>query len=218
MNLSKYLSIHTLNWIYVVHAICNLSRSPTDYFWWQKRQSSTICWKTYTQCIYYFDFPYFSECPLAEFVTSPFDHEKIPFVFLPLASGQAVYPSARIKIGDGDIVESQSSSSSSSSSLFASDKTSTTSSGESKEDNQDNPEPICVVSSTDLMYKDGWHNLEKIYNGLHPSPLHASNNGATTQSSQNFYHHPLRLVQQPNAKTQLQVKLINWNIFLYIQI
>ena len=136
----------------------------------------------------------FSECPLAEFVTSPSDHEKIPFVFLPLASGQAVYPSARIKIGGG----------------VMNDPNLGNSQDHESRNEKSEEEPICVVSSTDLMYKDGWNNLEKIYNGLHSVPLRApsSNVGKPESAQNNFYHHPLRLVQQPNAKTQLQVNIL----------
>ena len=138
-------------------------------------------------------------------MTSPLDQEKIPFVFLPLASGQAVYPSARIKISDGDHSDLALSPSSSS---YISEKVKSTSPGDESNVNEDNDEPICVVSSTDLMYRDGWNNLEKIYNSLSSSSLHPSTgkNDANSQASENFYHHPLRLVQQPNAKTSLQVK------------
>ena len=148
---------------------------------------------------------FFSECPLAEFVTSPLDQEKIPFVFLPLASGQAVYPSARIKISDGDHSDLAISPSSSS---YISENLKSTSPGDESNVNNDIDEPICVVSSTDLMYRDGWNNLEKIYNSLSSSSLHSTSgkNDANSKTSDNFYHHPLRLVQQPNAKTSLQVK------------
>ena len=101
---------------------------------------------------------FFSECPLAEFVTSPSDQEKIPFVFLPLASGQAVYPSARIRISGGDYPDL----------AYSSDPASfTKDNGKNKplpgDVSEDGNDPICVVSSTDLMYRDGWNNLEKIY-------------------------------------------------------
>ena len=144
---------------------------------------------------------FFAECPLAEFVTSPSDQEKIPFVFLPLASGQTVYPSARIRILDDD---ESAPISLSEASPFTSDNFKTTSTGEEANVNEDK-EPICVVSSTDLLYKDGWNNLEKIYNGLSSSRIHSSNRDTEAAASQNFYHHPLRLVQQQNAKTYLQV-------------
>jgi hypothetical protein len=133
-------------------------------------------------------------------VTSPSDQEKIPFVFLPLASGQAVYPSARIKLSNGDHSDLASSSS------YISENIKTASPGDETNVNKDNnEEPICVVSSTDLMYRDGWNNLEKIYNSFSSSQLHPTGSDAKTKTSENFYHHPLRLVQQPNAKTALQV-------------
>ena len=134
-------------------------------------------------------------------MTSPSDQEKIPFVFLPLASGQAVYPSARIKISNGD----HSDLASSSSYILENVKTTSLPGDETNVNKDNNEEPICVVSSTDLMYRDGWNNLEKIYNSLSSSQLHPSGSDAKTKTSENFYHHPLRLVQQPNAKTSLQV-------------
>ena len=145
---------------------------------------------------------FFSECPLAEFVTSPSDQEKIPFVFLPLASGQAVYPSARIRISGGDYPDL----------AYSSDPASfTKDNGKNKplpgDVSEDGNDPICVVSSTDLMYRDGWNNLEKIYNSYISSPLHPTGNDPQLSTSGgNFYHHPLRIVQQPNAKTSLQVQ------------
>merc|ERR1719412_696926 len=75
------------------------------------------------------------ECPLAEFVTSPSDQEKIPFVFLPLASGQAVYPSARIRISNGDHSDLALSPSSSS---YISENVKTTSPGDETNVNKDN--------------------------------------------------------------------------------
>ena len=159
-----------------------------------------------------------SECPLAEFVTSPLDQEKIPFVFLPLSSGQAVYPSARIRISDGDDSDLAISPSSSS---YISENLENVSPGEESKANENDDEPICVVSSTDLMYRDGWNNLEKIYNSLSSSSLLPSSgkNDANSKTSDNFYHHPLRLVQHPNAKTSLQVNsnhTIFINVFSYI--
>merc|ERR1712223_311516 len=93
------------------------------------------------------------------------------FVFLPLASGQAVYPSARIKISDGDHSDLAISPSSSS---YISENLKSTSPGDENNVNNDIDEPICVVSSTDLMYRDGWNNLEKIYNSLSSSSLHST--------------------------------------------
>ena len=55
-------------------------------------------------------------------------------------------------------------------------------------------EPICLVTATDVLYKDGWHNLEKIYNEF------------SSDDQELFYHHPIRLVQPPQTeKTQLLV-------------
>ena len=151
-------------------------------------------------------------------MTSPLDQEKIPFVFLPLSSGQAVYPSARIRISDGDDSDLAISPSSSS---YISENLENVSPGEESKANENDDEPICVVSSTDLMYRDGWNNLEKIYNSLSSSSLLPSSgkNDANSKTSDNFYHHPLRLVQHPNAKTSLQVNsnhTIFINIFSYI--
>ena len=129
-------------------------------------------------------------------MTSPSDQEKIPFVFLPLASGHAVYPSARIRISNGedsDLIPSLTSSS------FISGTAENTATDNKSNVDKDN-EPICVVSSTDMMYRGGWNNLEKIYNSFS-----FPGTDAKTETSNNFYHHPLRLVQQPNAKTSLQV-------------
>jgi len=90
---------------------------------------------------------YFTECSLANFVTgSSNESETIPFVFLPLATGQTIYPNADI-------------------SIFHDNKTSFDS------------DALCVVSSTQLLYNDGWHTLESIY-------------------GHDFYHHPFRLSQQ----------------------
>ena len=99
----------------------------------------------------------------------------------------------------------------SSSSSYISENVKNTSPGDETNVNEDNNEPICVVSSTDLMYRDGWNNLEKIYNSLSSSPIHPTGNDAKNKASENFYHHPLRLVQQPNAKTALQVKKLSGN-------
>ena len=147
-------------------------------------------------------------------MTSPLDQEKIPFVFLPLSSGQVVYPSARIRISDGDDSDLAISPSSSS---YISENLENVSPGEESKANLNDDEPICVVSSTDLMYRDGWNNLEKIYNSLSSSSLLPSSgkNDANSKTSDNFYHHPLRLVQHPNAKTSLQVNS-NHTIFIDI--
>jgi hypothetical protein len=83
------------------------------------------------------------------------EKEKIPFVFLPLSSGQTIYPNADIRIFDDNETSS--------------DK-----------------ESLCVVSSTQLLYNDGWHTLEAIH-------------------GHDFYHHPFRLAQQQGSKTHLQV-------------
>ena len=49
-------------------------------------------------------------------------------------------------------------------------------------------ESLCVISSTKLLYSDGWHNLDKVY-------------------GQQFYHHPFRIAQQhQGSKTHLQVR------------
>ena len=95
---------------------------------------------------------------MAEFVSgSTNETEKIPFVFLPLASGQTIYPNADIKIFDAN-------------------------------DTSFDNDGLCVVSSTQLLYSDGWHTLETIY-------------------GHDFYHHPFRLAQQYDhgARTHLQV-------------
>lgn len=118
---------------------------------------------THTHGIWFFPF-LFADCHLVDFVISPTEREKVPFVFLPLEVGQSIYPSAQL-ILDSD---------------------------------QGDEDPICVVSSTDVLYKDGWHNLEKVYN---------EKNFASGQQDDLFYHHPVRLVQQPNQKPQLQVSL-----------
>ena len=120
-----------------------------------------------------------------------------------------MYPSARIRISDGDHPDLAISPSSSS---YISENLKNTSPGDESNVNESDDEPICVVSSTDLMYRDGWNNLEKIYNSLSSSSLHSNtgNNDVNSKTTDNFYHHPLRLVQQPNAKTSLQV---NINLF-----
>ena len=113
-----------------------------------------------------------------------------------------MYPSARIRISGGDYPDL----------AYSSDPASfTKDNGKNKplpgDVGEDGNDPICVVSSTDLMYRDGWNNLEKIYNSYISSPLHPTGNDPQLSTSGgNFYHHPLRIVQQPNAKTSLQVR------------
>ena len=94
--------------------------------------------------------------------------EKIPFVFLPLSVGQQIYPSAQIQLLDGVSVESE-------------------------YQQQQQQQPICLVTATDVLYKDGWHNLEKIYNEF------------SAGDQEHFYHHPIRLVQTQSENSLLLV-------------
>ena len=105
----------------------------------------------------------FAECPLVLFATP--EVEKIPFVFLPLGVGQAIYPSADIQLNEEE---------------------------ETGLDGRD--DQICLVTATDVLYRDGWHNLEKIYKEF---------NGG---DKEHFYHHPIRLVQSQSEKTRLLVR------------
>ena len=63
--------------------------------------------------------------------------------------------------------------------------------------NEFHQQPICLVTATDVLYKDGWHNLEKIYNEF------------SAGDQEHFYHHPIRLKQTQSKNSQLLVSIFS---------